>query len=134
LVLIDLDHFKQLNDALGHALGDWALLAAADVLSIGVRDIDLVARWGGEEFLIVLPDTPLAAGLQVAERLRQNIEALRIPVPAETGAPERDHRLTATFGLAELGAHASLEGAIHAADLALYQGKQQGRNRVVQSA
>ncbi len=133
LILLDLDHFKQLNDEHGHALGDWALQAAADVLSIGVRDIDLVARWGGEEFLIALPDTTMDAAAIVAERLRQNIEALHLPKQGEPGQ-ELDTRLSATFGLAPLAPDQPLEAAIHAADVALYQGKQQGRNRVVLAA
>ncbi len=137
LLLIDIDHFKQLNDTHGHALGDWALQAVADVLTIGVRDVDMVARWGGEEFLIALPDTTPEAALQVAERLRLNIAALRFPLPRSDGEPEggeaREQRLTATFGLADLGAQQSLDGAIHLADVALYQGKQQGRNQVVQA-
>jgi diguanylate cyclase (GGDEF)-like protein len=137
LLLIDIDHFKQLNDTHGHALGDWALQAVADVLTIGVRDVDMVSRWGGEEFLIALPDTTPEAALQVADRLRLNIAALRFPLPRGEGDPEgteREQTLTATFGLADLAPQQSLDGAIHLADVALYQGKQQGRNRVVQAA
>jgi len=133
LLLIDIDHFKQLNDNHGHALGDWALQAVADVLTIGVRDVDMVARWGGEEFLIALPDTTPEAALQVADRLRLNIAALRFPLPKGEDGAEREQTLTATFGLADLGPLQSLDGAIHLADVALYQGKQQGRNRVIQA-
>ncbi len=132
MVLVDIDHFKQLNDSHGHAVGDWALQAVADVLEIGVRDVDLLARWGGEEFLIALPDADLNAAAQVAERLRQNIAALRFPLrPSMKGGDVTEQQLTATFGLAALSPQEAVEAAIHRADVALYQGKQGGRNRVV---
>jgi diguanylate cyclase (GGDEF)-like protein len=132
MMLVDIDHFKRLNDSHGHAAGDWALQAVADVLEIGVRDVDLLARWGGEEFLIALPDADLNAAAQVAERLRQNIAALRFPLgPGSKGGDVTEQQVTATFGLAPLAPDEPAEAAIHRADVALYQGKQGGRNRVV---
>lgn len=134
VVLLDIDHFKQLNDRHGHALGDWALQAVADVLEIGVRDVDLLARWGGEEFLITLPDADVDAAMLVAERLRQNIAALRFPLPSAaqpTDGTPAEQRVTATFGVAALAPDEPVEAAIHRADVALYLGKEAGRNRVV---
>jgi len=137
VVLMDIDHFKQLNDRHGHALGDWALQSVADVLEIGVRDVDLLARWGGEEFLIALPDADVDAAMQVAERLRQNIAALRFPLPHANGRPDDnpdEQGVTATFGVATLAPDEPIEAAIHRADVALYLGKEAGRNRVVRGA
>lgn len=125
VLLVDIDHFKMLNDTFGHSMGDWALQAVAEVLKNGVREMDHVARWGGEEFLIVLPFADLATAAPVAERLRQGIADLRFP--------SRDHalRLTATMGLSHLGADESPDAAIQRADAALYKGKSEGRNQVV---
>jgi diguanylate cyclase (GGDEF)-like protein len=125
LILVDIDHFKKLNDTFGHNMGDWALQAVAEVLKQGVRDMDYVARWGGEEFLIILPFADTAVALPVAERLRQNIAALRFPVK------NHELRVTATLGLAELGTTELADAAIQRADAALYKGKNDGRDRVV---
>ncbi|WP_290871321.1 GGDEF domain-containing protein [Aquabacterium sp.] len=127
LILVDIDHFKPLNDTHGHAMGDWALQGVAQALQQGVRDMDLVARWGGEEFLIVLPFADTAAALPVAERLREAIAALRL---SQTAEGEGLH-LTATLGLAELRPDEPHDQGIRRADEALYRGKREGRNRVV---
>ncbi len=125
VVMIDLDHFKALNDTFGHAAGDHALREAAKVCVTTLRDIDLVARAGGEEFAALLPQTPLVQGLEAAERLRPAIADLRLrwgsaPVP-----------LTASFGVAELHLEdASVDQVIDRADRALYRSKADGRNRV----
>ncbi|MBI2733425.1 MAG: GGDEF domain-containing protein [Aquabacterium sp.] len=125
VLLVDIDHFKKLNDSYGHNMGDWALKAVAEVLEAGVRDMDLVARWGGEEFLIVLPFASRDTALAVAERLRTAISDLRFP--------SKDHtlRVSATLGLAELRADERVDQAIQRADAALYRGKDNGRNQVV---
>lgn len=128
LMLVDIDHFKRLNDTYGHNMGDWALQAVAEVLRKGVRDMDFVARWGGEEFLIILPHADMAVALPVAERLRRHIAELRFP------SGNHPLRVTATLGLAELGSDEGADAAIQRADAALYQGKHQGRDRVVMSA
>lgn len=126
LILVDIDHFKALNDTHGHAVGDWALQAVAGVLKAGVRDMDFVARWGGEEFLVVLPFSGGPESLLVAERLRQSILAIQHP-----GALTLN--MSATFGVAEALPDEDIQHTIQRADEALYRGKHQGRNQVVAS-
>jgi diguanylate cyclase (GGDEF)-like protein len=126
LILVDIDHFKQLNDTHGHALGDWALQAVAEALRKALREIDFVARWGGEEFLIALPNTDLLEARLVAERLRSGVAALDLPM----STPTQPLRLTATLGVSEVQGDESADAAIARADAALYQGKRAGRNRV----
>jgi diguanylate cyclase (GGDEF)-like protein len=125
LVYVDLDHFKALNDTLGHAAGDAALRHVARILEGAVRDRDLVARIGGEEFAIWMPETPLAVGVEVAERIRATVAGTAWQWG---GVP---HPLTISCGVAAypetVGEIANLRGA---ADAALYRAKEAGRNRV----
>ncbi len=125
ILLGDVDHFKRINDHHGHAVGDAVLRAIARVLREGVREVDHVARWGGEEFLVLLPGTELDEARQVAERLRTGVHAL---VEVEG---RRELSLSITLGLAELQPGESIEQALMRADRALYEGKQAGRNRVI---
>lgn len=125
VLIVDIDHFKRINDTYGHNMGDWALQAVAEVLKVGVRDMDFVARWGGEEFLIILPFADTQTALPVAERLRQGIADLRIPTK------DAEITITATLGLTELRAQEPSDMAIQRADVALYKGKHAGRNQVV---
>lgn len=125
LLLGDVDHFKRINDQHGHAVGDAVLRTIACVLREGVREVDHVARWGGEEFLVLLPGTELDEAQQVAERLRANVHAL-VEVDGQ-----RELSLGITLGVAELQSGESIEQALMRADRALYEGKQAGRNRVV---
>ncbi len=125
ILLGDVDHFKRINDQHGHAVGDAVLCAIARVLREGVREVDHVARWGGEEFLVLLPGTELDEAQQVAERLRTAVQTL---VEVEG---RRDLGLSITLGLAELRSGESIEQALMRADRALYEGKQAGRNRVI---
>lgn len=127
LILVDIDHFKRLNDTWGHHMGDWALSAVASILKEGVRDMDFVARWGGEEFLIVLPLADVDAAWPVAERLRMSIAQLRFP------SPNHPLRVTATLGLTAFGVDEAADVVIQRADAALYRGKNEGRDRVVVS-
>jgi diguanylate cyclase (GGDEF)-like protein len=125
LVYVDLDHFKTLNDTLGHAAGDAALRHVARILEGAVRDRDLVARIGGEEFAVWMPETPLAVGVEVAERIRATVAGTAWQWG---GAP---YPLTISCGVAAypetVGEIANLRGA---ADAALYRAKEAGRNRV----
>lgn len=123
-LLCDLDHFKRVNDDHGHEAGDAVLQAVSAALAHGVRVNDHVARWGGEEFLAVLPDADQADAKRVAERLRLAVEQLRI-----------DHNgvvltIQVTIGVATLQAGESVDEVIARADGALYEGKRAGRNRV----
>jgi diguanylate cyclase (GGDEF)-like protein len=123
LLMIDIDNFKRLNDTFGHDMGDEAIRRIGKVLREGTRGIDLAARIGGEEFAVLLVETELTRGLEVAERLRMAIRDLSIP-PVDY--------LTASFGVAECPSSAQTSTDIlKAADNLLYQAKRTGRDRVV---
>jgi len=122
-IMLDLDHFKRINDTFGHQIGDETLAALGDVLRHSTRAGDFVARYGGEEFVILLQDTDTAAGVEVAEKLREAIHQMH--VPGLTG------RVTASFGVASIPEHAADgDSLLRAADRALYSAKNTGRNRV----
>lgn len=129
LILGDVDHFKAVNDNHGHEAGDSVLLAVSAALLAELRDEDRLARWGGEEFLILLPAIGLEQAAAVAERLRQRVAAVEVVLP--TG-----QRLSPsmTFGIAAMRPGEPLDAAIARADAALYAGKRAGRNRVEQAA
>ena len=124
LVMLDLDHFKALNDQFGHDFGDQALQRVAQVLQATCRAGDLTTRWGGEDFLLLLPETALAEAMALAERLRLAIQAM----PLHAG--EQRVNISCSFGVSERGQHSSLEQLINATDQRLYSAKQGGRNRV----
>ena len=124
-VIIDLDHFKQVNDQHGHDTGDRVLRAAADALKQELREEDIVSRWGGEEFVMLIPASNIELGQSIAERARQNIESLR--VDAKRGSVS----VTASFGVAFGSAkYEQLEALVAKADEVLYQAKEKGRNQV----
>jgi len=124
VMLIDIDRFKQINDIHGHAHGDAVLKAVAGILKMAIREEDILARWGGEEFIVFLPETDREEGLALAERLRAAVANLR--VPSESGAT----MVTASIGIAQAEhEHFTLDALIAAADECLYQAKHQGRNR-----
>jgi diguanylate cyclase (GGDEF)-like protein len=123
LLLIDLDHFKQINDQRGHAVGDQVLAGVGATLRAVLRSHDFAGRKGGEEFAVLLPDTEIAAALEIAERVRAAI--------AEISLPGTDVSVTASLGVAGFPEHAStLDRLERLADAALYVAKRQGRDRV----
>lgn len=123
LAVLDLDHFKRYNDTLGHVEGDRLLQALASILTHHLRRYDLVCRWGGEEFALLLPDTDADTATAIAERLRQ-------AVALAFGGPERRAPVTISVGVATFPlVQGTAEELVHAADTALYRAKQ-GRNRV----
>lgn len=128
LALVDIDHFKTVNDTYGHLAGDKALRAVTDALRSRLRNYDLAGRFGGEEFVILLPQTGEVDALGVAERLRSHIAAMSIPV--DDGDSGRFIRLTISVGVAALdGERRELTDMMAAADAALYYAKETGRNK-----
>jgi diguanylate cyclase (GGDEF)-like protein/PAS domain S-box-containing protein len=125
LCFFDLDHFKRINDQFGHAVGDKVLQQVAQLVETQVRTTDYLFRWGGEEFLLICTDTPLADLALLAEKLRESVAQLRW---------EHDgvlYSVTCSFGVAAFPAHASeVESLFIAADSALYRAKANGRNRI----
>ncbi|MEP6633794.1 MAG: sensor domain-containing diguanylate cyclase [Luteimonas sp.] len=121
LAVVDIDHFKLVNDRFGHLLGDRALSAVADVIRSCIRQRDLAVRYGGEEFLLVLPATPLAGAFEVAERIRAQMSTLALPFP-----------ITVSIGIAAGDPLADTpEQVFDRADQALYRAKAGGRDRVI---
>lgn len=127
LALLDIDHFKTINDTHGHQQGDAVLTALAAVIQGELRSYDVVARYGGEEFIALLPDTSAAEGIAVAERLRLAVARMVFPTPLER------LRVTVSLGVAAYPAErvATVDDLIREADAALYRAKNGGRNRVV---
>ena len=126
IIMVDLDHFKRFNDTYGHVIGDDALQMAAKVLSAGLRPSDFAARYGGEEMIVILPNTNHESALIVAERLCQRIRSTRV---FNDDANELPH-ITASLGLATLQGGEDGAAVIAAADAALYRAKERGRNQV----
>jgi diguanylate cyclase len=126
LIMIDLDHFKQFNDSHGHLAGDQALRTAAQVLSGALRPTDCAVRYGGEELMVLLPDTSDKVAVAVAERLCERMQQavvfgdMRLPLP----------HITASLGVASLQPQQDEHALIAVADAALYRAKEAGRNRV----
>ena len=121
LLMLDVDHFKKINDQYGHSVGDVVLRGAAQVIARTVRATDLVGRWGGEEFLVLLPHTDLQHARQAAERIRKAIEA----TPLCEG-----RNVTVSGGIAEFGISDTGSGLLARADKQLYVAKSSGRNRI----
>jgi diguanylate cyclase (GGDEF)-like protein len=129
ILMIDIDHFKQFNDSYGHASGDAALRLAADAIHHTLRRTDLIGRYGGEEFIVAMPETLISAATTKAEALRQAITMARL----ETGGRKSGaSAITVSIGVAQWPDDGSdARAVIEAADRRLYQAKQAGRNRVV---
>ena len=123
MMMLDIDHFKHVNDTHGHDVGDQALIAIANVLRDGIRDMDILARWGGEEFLVLLPETDMAGAMPIAERIREQVSQIKLPKIPEG--------LTISIGMCEAAPGMELKTVTSLADQALYQAKANGRNRIV---
>lgn len=129
--MADLDFFKSVNDRYGHLAGDVVLKRVSEELQSGLRSTDAIGRYGGEEFLLVLPETGLDGGLAVAEKLRRCVESLELPMSDGTSvAPRISIGLAALEDAPQRDAEESRRALIDAADRALYQAKERGRNRV----
>lgn len=127
MILTDLDNFRAINEQFGHEAGDIVLVHVSSLLSDMLRDTDLIARLGGEEFALVLPNTGLEGAILVAERARIMIEQASFQI-----AVGEEVDITSSFGVAEFGAGESgVESIIRRADTMLLEAKSSGRNRVV---
>jgi two-component system cell cycle response regulator len=130
-VIMDIDYFKRVNDSYGHDIGDEVLKEFANRIAANVRGIDLACRYGGEEFVVVMPDTDVAFALSVSERLRQSIETTPFPISRDP----KSLGLTISIGIAgSEGESDSASALLHRADQALYRAKRTGRNKVVADA
>ncbi|MBK3333066.1 GGDEF domain-containing protein [Persephonella atlantica] len=121
LIIFDIDHFKKINDTYGHQTGDYVLKTIAEIVKKNVRDTDIFARWGGEEFVIVAPETDLSGTKILAEKLRKAIEEHRF---------DKVGKVTASFGVTEAVPEDTTDSIVRRADEALYLAKEKGRNRV----
>jgi diguanylate cyclase (GGDEF)-like protein len=121
VILADIDHFKSVNDDHGHLVGDKVLIEFAKIMGMAIRKGDVLGRWGGEEFLIILPHTNLQEALKLAEKLRKKI--------SENNFPTIGH-MSASFGVSTFVEHSSVDILIDTADKALYESKKNGRNCV----
>ena len=124
VLMIDIDYFKRINDCYGHSAGDLVLVKIAQAIQMQLRSTDALFRYGGEEFLAVLPNTCEADALVVAERLRASLAALLINFAGE------EISITASLGCATLGSDDSLSSLLQRSDVALYAAKRKGRNQV----
>lgn len=131
LLMLDLDHFKQINDNFGHQRGDEVLCSSVERMQDSVRGIDVLCRWGGEEFAVLLPNATVEATQIVAERIRENIQRMQVALSAKDG-PEKVATLTVSIGSAT---YREIDDDIPAmllrADQALYTAKNTGRNQVL---
>jgi two-component system cell cycle response regulator len=130
-VIMDIDYFKSVNDSYGHDIGDEVLKEFASRIAANVRGIDLACRYGGEEFVVVMPDTDIAFAYSVSERLRHSIET----TPFRISRAPNALNMTISIGIAGLeGTGDSADALLHRADQALYSAKKTGRNKVVADA
>lgn len=128
IAMIDIDHFKAVNDKYGHIAGDMLLRQIADILRKRFREIDIIARYGGEEFTIFISQTNINGGFAILEEIRKNIENEKFFLPVESYHPIQIKK-TISIGLAELKEEKTTDEIIKKADLALYKAKNTGRNK-----
>jgi two-component system cell cycle response regulator len=130
-LIMDIDYFKAVNDTYGHDVGDEVLRDFASRIAANVRGIDLACRYGGEEFVVVMPDTDAGYAYTIAERLRQSIELTAFPI----SRPPDKINVTASIGIASSNGNGDdSDKLLHRADQALYRAKREGRNRVIAEA
>ena len=127
LIMMDVDHFKRINDEHGHLVGDRVLRQLAKLVSARTRATDVVSRYGGEEFAILLPRTRIYEGKQIAEKMRSGIGGMNM---RRTDTGVQLGRVTSSFGVAEYQRGEAIEALIARADSALYSAKRNGRDRV----
>lgn len=128
LLMLDIDDFKLVNDTLGHQDGDKVLCEVAKILRRGARDVDLPVRYGGEELAVIVPGADIDGAVRVAERIRERVASLAMPVRGELDGPVR---ITLSIGVAQLRPGApDAASLVAAADGALYRAKRAGKNRV----
>lgn len=131
VLMLDIDHFKQINDRHGHQAGDHVLASLAIRVAGVLRQGDVLTRYGGEEFLIIAPHTPLAGASEVAERVRKCVESAEFSLSDEPGG-KGGIRVTVSIGVASSGdGRVDAQTLVQAADANLYRAKQEGRNRVI---
>lgn len=131
VLLLDIDHFKQVNDMYGHPAGDLVLNHLGNVLLHAIRDSDIAARYGGEEVVVIAPNTDVSTAVELAERLRRHIEIQELVLSGQLNKRKKIH-VTVSIGVADLRPEdADIRRLIFKADEALYRAKQEGRNRVV---
>jgi diguanylate cyclase (GGDEF)-like protein len=128
LILFDLDHFKQINDTLGHLAGDDVLRHMAKIIRARVRETDILCRWGGEEFIVLLKGCDLGTASNMAAELR--LALMNHPCRSDH-APKQEIKINASFGVTQYQSEESKNEWLARADKALYQAKEEGRNRVV---
>jgi diguanylate cyclase (GGDEF)-like protein len=137
VLMVDIDHFKRINDRKGHLAGDEVLRAVATTIRDHVRAEDFVGRFGGEEFVVLLPGVGSAEATRIADRVRLGIASLAVELPVTDGEVQPDvvRGLAASVGIATYPEHArELPALLQAADVALYEAKETGRNKVVLSS
>ena len=126
LLMLDIDHFKNVNDTHGHIAGDVALAASAKVIADNIRDTDIAGRYGGEEFCIILPESDISSARRIAQRIHKNIAENSFAGPGG-----EEFRVTCSIGVAEyIRKLEDAQGLLERADRALYQAKEDGRNRI----
>ncbi|KNZ40319.1 sensor domain-containing diguanylate cyclase [Acetobacterium bakii] len=121
LIMIDIDNFKQINDSFGHLAGDAVLVELAELFKTSIRPADIVGRWGGEEFMVILPDTDEKVAVELAETIRKEVSENRFP---------KQEGITISLGVSVFSDDASVDTIIFRADQALYRAKNNGRNQV----
>ena len=119
--MLDIDNFKLVNDNFGHDVGDYVLKTLAKIITNSIRETDIFARWGREEFVVLLPNTNLNEASKIAQKVRKNIENYKF---------DKVEKTTISLGVSEYKKNETLENLIKKCDIALYKAKENGKNRV----